>query len=80
MKGALVEVVYYSGVVILKVIKLLSYTFIFPKQLYFIFSGLKIVGHGNPDNNFESSCTLKLGTNRLAKSFSYITWLKHLLT
>jgi len=32
----------------------LSYNFIFRKQFYFIFSGLKIIGHENPDNNFES--------------------------
>jgi hypothetical protein len=33
----------------------LNYTFIFSKQFYFV-SGLKIIGHGNPDNNLESSC------------------------
>jgi hypothetical protein len=26
-------------------------------QFYFVFSGLKIIGHGNPDNNLESSWT-----------------------
>jgi hypothetical protein len=35
----------------------LSYTFIFRKQFYFVVSGLKIIGHGNPDNNLESPCS-----------------------
>jgi hypothetical protein len=26
------------------------------QQFYFIISGLKIIGHGNPDNNSESPC------------------------
>jgi hypothetical protein len=30
-----------------------SYIFIFRKQFYFVVSGLKITGHGNPDNNLE---------------------------
>jgi hypothetical protein len=34
----------------------LNYTFIFRQQFYFIISGLKITGHGNPDNNLESPC------------------------
>jgi hypothetical protein len=44
----------------------LSYTFIFHKQFYFVVSGLKIIGHGNPDNNLESPCTslAKGGTSR----------------
>jgi hypothetical protein len=25
-------------------------------QFYFVVSGLKIIGHGNPDNNLESLC------------------------
>jgi hypothetical protein len=33
-----------------------SYTFIFRKQFYFVISGLKIIGHGNPDSNLESPC------------------------
>jgi hypothetical protein len=37
----------------------LSYTFIFRKQFYFVISGLKIIGHGNPDNNLESPCILE---------------------
>jgi hypothetical protein len=32
----------------------LSYIFIFRKQFYFVASGFKITGHGNPDNNLES--------------------------
>jgi hypothetical protein len=32
----------------------MSYTFIFHQQYYFVISGLKIIGHGNPDNNIES--------------------------
>jgi hypothetical protein len=28
--------------------------FIYLKQFYFAVSGLKIIGHGNPDNNLES--------------------------
>jgi hypothetical protein len=35
-----------------------GYNFIFLKQFYFIVFGLKIVGHGIPDNNLESHCTL----------------------
>jgi hypothetical protein len=27
---------------------------IFRKQFYFVISGLKIIGHGNPDNKLES--------------------------
>jgi hypothetical protein len=38
----------------------LSYTFIFRKQFYFVVSGLKIIGHGNPDNNLESPCILQM--------------------
>jgi hypothetical protein len=30
--------------------------FIFRKQFYYVASSLKIIGHGNPDNNLESSC------------------------
>jgi hypothetical protein len=26
-------------------------------QFYFVLSSLKIIGHGNPDNNLESHCT-----------------------
>jgi hypothetical protein len=36
----------------------LSYTFIYRKQFYFVVSGLKIIGHVNPDNNLESSCIM----------------------
>jgi hypothetical protein len=35
---------------------MLSYTFIFHTQFYFVVSGLKIIGHGNPDSDFESHC------------------------
>jgi hypothetical protein len=31
-------------------------TFIFHKQFCFVVSGLKIIGHGNHDNNLELSC------------------------
>jgi hypothetical protein len=34
----------------------LSSTFIFRKQFYVFNSGLKIISHGNPDNNLESHC------------------------
>jgi hypothetical protein len=27
--------------------------FIFRKQIYFVVSSFKIIGHGNPDNNLE---------------------------
>jgi hypothetical protein len=37
---------------------LLSYIFIFRKQFCFVVSGLKIMGHGNPDNNLELPCIL----------------------
>jgi hypothetical protein len=36
----------------------LGYVFIFRQQFYLIVSGLKIMGHGNPDNNLESLCIL----------------------
>jgi len=39
----------------------LSYIFIFRKQFYFGISGLKIIGHGNPDNNLESICMSTVG-------------------
>jgi hypothetical protein len=42
-----------------QVIRLLEFTFIFRKQFYFI-SGLKIISHGNPDNNLESPCVFLL--------------------
>jgi hypothetical protein len=29
-------------------------------QFYFVVSGLKIIGHGNPDNNLESPCMLRV--------------------
>jgi hypothetical protein len=38
----------------------LSYTFIFRKQFYSVPSDLKIIGHGNPNNNLKSPCTLWL--------------------
>jgi hypothetical protein len=28
------------------------------KQFYFVLSGLKIIGHGNPDINLESPSTI----------------------
>jgi hypothetical protein len=31
-------------------------TLIFHKQFYFVVSGLKIIGYGNPDCNVESPC------------------------
>jgi hypothetical protein len=34
--------------------KLLELSFIFHQQFHFVFSGLKIIGHGNPGNNLES--------------------------
>jgi hypothetical protein len=36
------------------IIKLFEVCFHTYEQLYFIFSDLKIIGHGNPDNNLES--------------------------
>jgi hypothetical protein len=33
----------------------------FRKQFYFVVSGLKIIGHGNPGNNLESLCTCRPG-------------------
>jgi succinate dehydrogenase/fumarate reductase-like Fe-S protein len=40
--------------------KPLELVFIFHKQFYYVVSGLKIVGYGNPDNSFESSCTYEV--------------------
>jgi hypothetical protein len=45
-----------------KVLLLLESTFwitifIFRKQYYFVFPGLNIIGHRNPDNNLESLYT-----------------------
>jgi hypothetical protein len=34
----------------------LSYTVIFREEFYFIIYNLKIMGHGNSDNNLESLC------------------------
>jgi hypothetical protein len=31
------------------------------KQFYFVFSSLKILGHGNLDINLESSCSYNIG-------------------
>jgi hypothetical protein len=36
----------------------LSYIFIFRKQFYSVVFGLKIISHGNPDNNSESHCII----------------------
>jgi hypothetical protein len=36
--------------------------FIFRKQFYFVVSGLKIIGHGNPDNNLETSYIITVTT------------------
>jgi hypothetical protein len=36
----------------------MSYTFIFRKQFHSLVSDLKIIGHGNPDNNLESLCII----------------------
>jgi hypothetical protein len=33
-----------------------STPFIFRKQFSFVLSGLKIIGHGESDNNLESNC------------------------
>jgi hypothetical protein len=73
-KGEQVEVVWHSEVLILQVVTLLSYTFIFRKQFYFLISGLKIIGHGNPDNNLESPCIYGLGWFYRWKNVSVI-WL-----
>jgi hypothetical protein len=35
---------------------ILQNIFVFHKQFYFIVSGLKIIGWGNPDNNLDSLC------------------------
>jgi hypothetical protein len=37
---------------------LAAFMFIFHKQFYFVVSGLKIICHGNPDNNLESLCII----------------------
>jgi len=43
------------------------------KQFYFVVFGLKIIGHGNPDNNFESLCiTLKETNLKLHREFDNI--------
>jgi hypothetical protein len=55
-KGAHVEAVLHSAILVLYVINLFQCTFIFLKHFYFVISGLKIIGHGNPDNNLESLC------------------------
>jgi hypothetical protein len=43
---------------------LLNCIFIFRKQFYFIIYGLRIIGHGNPDNNLELICMFE---NRKAR-------------
>jgi hypothetical protein len=78
-KSVHVEVVKHSAVLIL-----LSYTFIFHKQFYFVVSGLKIIGHGNPDNNLESPCILYVLFVCLLQIYSasscYVTFFCHFLT
>jgi hypothetical protein len=32
---------------------------VFHKKFYFVVSGLKIIGHGNPDSNIESTCVTR---------------------
>jgi hypothetical protein len=44
-------------------IKFSELIFLFRKQFVSIATGLKIIGHRNPDNNLESPCT-----------FSYISY------
>jgi hypothetical protein len=56
---------------------LLSYTFIFRKQFYFVVPGLKFIGHGNPDNNLESPCIMvrfKFLTSVILKLCAYGKW------
>jgi hypothetical protein len=48
-------------------IKLLSCDFIFRKQLFIVISGLKIIGHGNRDNNLESHRIMNLYERRTGK-------------
>jgi hypothetical protein len=50
----------------------LSYTFIFHKQFCFVVSGLKIIGHGNPDHNLESPC-IRVPSNRASRMFFSIS-------
>jgi hypothetical protein len=42
------------------------------KRFYFAVSGLKIIGHGNPDNNLKSHCIL-VRVCRLQVAYSYMT-------
>jgi hypothetical protein len=54
-----VEYVTVTEIVLLSIESILQIT----KQLqlarlFFVVSGLKIIGHGNPDNNLESTCIL----------------------
>jgi hypothetical protein len=48
--------VLFGNAVLEALVSWLSCTFIFRKQFYFGFSGLKIIGHGHPDNNLGSPC------------------------
>jgi hypothetical protein len=46
----------HSATLILNVIKRFDLHFHIPQAVSFLISGLKIIGHGNPDNNLESLC------------------------
>jgi hypothetical protein len=59
-KGALVEVIWHSAVLILKVMKHFELHFHIPYAVLLCFSGLKIISHGNTDNNVESLCIMEI--------------------
>jgi hypothetical protein len=52
----------------------LSYTLIFRKQFYFVVSGLKMIGHGNSDNNFESPCIKVESGLKLGKEYVFLVF------
>jgi hypothetical protein len=56
----------YSGAKL----NVLNYTFIFRQQFYFSVSGLKIISHGNLDNNVGSYYVSKLPKYYKLKIFS----------
>jgi hypothetical protein len=56
----------------------LSYTFMLHEQFHFVISGLKIISHGNYNNNLESSYIIKIIEMSLNAKFNValpnITW------
>jgi hypothetical protein len=53
--------------------------FVAHKQFYFVVSGLKIIGHGNPDSNLEITVYI-LNTHMYVYIYIYIYTYIHIYT